>query len=94
MVALERMPLMQYSGQIVRIVPSMGLVYVATEGAGKVFSFRLDRVDGYKGESLTSCGIKLGTQVVFRTNNEGLILAVARPGQSLMTAGLAAGAAN
>jgi hypothetical protein len=94
MVALERRSLMEYSGQVVRIVPSMGMVYLATADTGKVFSFRLDRLEGYRGESLGKCGIKLGALVAFRTNRDGLVLSVARPGQSLIKAGLAARAAN
>ena len=83
---------MEHSGQVVRIVPSMGLVYLATADTGRIFSFGLDRLEGYMGESLAKCGIELGALVAFRANREGLVLIAARPGQLLMKAGLAAGA--
>ena len=85
---------MEYSGQIVRIVPSMGLVYLATAETGNIFSFSLDRLEGYRGQSLGKCGIKLGALVAFRTNQEGHVLIVARPGQALIKASLAASATN
>ncbi len=94
MVALVRMAIMELSGQIVRIVPGMGLVYLADPATGKVFSFSLDLVEGYRGESLDKSGIKIGSSVAYRTNHEGLVLSVAKPGQSLKKAGLAVGAAN
>ena len=94
MISLERMSIMEYSGQVVRIVPSMGLVYLAAPNTGEIFSFSLDRLEGYSGESLSKCGIALGAQVAFRANQDGLVQIVARPGQSLMKVGLAAGAPN
>ena len=85
---------MELSGQIVRIVPSMGLVYLADTATRQVYSFRLSVLEDYSGESLNKSGIKIGASVAFRTSHDGLVLNVAKPGQLLRKAGLAAGAAN
>ena len=85
---------MELSGQIVRIVPSMGLVYLAAPDTGEVYSFGLDRLESYRGESLHKHGIKIGACVAFRTNPDGRVIQVAEPGQALTNSSLAAGSAH
>lgn len=81
---------MELSGQIVRIVPTMGLVYLADSSTGRVYSFRLDVLEDYTGESLNKCGIHIGASVAFRASHEGQVHSAARPGKLLKKAGLAA----
>jgi len=72
---------MDYSGQIVRIVPSLGLVYVA-DSMGAIFSFRLGAVDEYKGEPLSDLGFEIGSALNFRVGDNRQVLQVTRLGKT------------
>ena len=75
---------MNHAGQIVRIVPSMGLVYIA-DSRGDIFSFGLGAVEGYRGEPLADLGLEIGARLDFHVGQDKQILKVTKSGEGAKT---------
>ncbi len=65
---------MQSEGQIIRIVPTMGLAYLAESSTGKVIGFSVNQLKGYGGETFEEMQLAAGTKFWYETDNAGQVI--------------------
>jgi hypothetical protein len=63
---------------VIRIVPTMGLAYLAELGSGRVIGFSLSQRDGYRGESFEEMGVIPGATFYFEAIPDGRLTSVSK----------------
>ena len=69
---------MQQEGQVIRIVPTMGIAYLEEHSSGRVIGFSLSQLDGFKGESFQELGVVPGATFHFQATSDGRLLSVSK----------------
>ena len=69
---------MNQHGQVIRIVPTMGLAYLEELSSGRVIGFPINLVEGFKGDSFQELGVVPGAKFSFKATLDGRMLSVSR----------------
>ena len=69
---------MYHEGQIVRVVPTMGLAYLEELSSGRVIGFFLNQLKGFKGETFKESGVVPGALFGFEATSDGRVISVSK----------------
>lgn len=69
---------MHHEGQIVRIVPTMGMAYLEELSSGRVIGFFLNQLKGFKGETFKESGVVPGAFFAFEATSDGRVISVSK----------------
>lgn len=64
---------MNHTGKFERFVDQLQLGYLRDASSGALFCFRLNKLEGYRGEPLREFGLRIGTAVEFDSDENGRV---------------------
>ena len=72
---------MSHTGTFERFVDQLNIGYLRDQTTGGLFCFRLNRLEGYQGETLQEFGLLAGTTVEFDSDHDGRVTRLRVQGQ-------------
>ena len=78
---------MKSEGQIIRVVPTMGLAYLAEMSSDKVIGFSVSQLHGYQGETFEEMQLIPGAKFSFETDPGGQVIRLSQQRAAATAAG-------
>lgn len=82
---------MRHTGTFERFVDQLQLGYLRESSTGGLFCFRLNNVEGYRGEPLREFGLRIGAAVAFDSGQDGRVTRLRLQSEKRLRAAAATG---